>query len=273
MPKSKNYEEFVEKFKPKKTTDDCYTPDAVYDIVLDYVRQRYGIAGEVVRPFYPGRDYINYPYPDGCIVVDNPPFSILKQIVDFYCDQGIQFFLFAPQLTIFSCLRGREDALCVLPVAANVVYANGAMVSTGFVTNLETNYIAISAPDLRKRLTRVVKKDALPTKPKYKYPRNVLTSSVFEKLAKCGADIAIKRTRAKLVRCLSDQQKMKKTIFGSGLLIADREAEEVHMCIMRREKEDVNVIEWKRREEEREAIEWKLSEKEREVIEQLGEGV
>lgn len=28
--KSKTYEEFVEKFKPKKTTDDCYTPN-VYD--------------------------------------------------------------------------------------------------------------------------------------------------------------------------------------------------------------------------------------------------
>lgn len=29
MGKSKNYEEFVEKFKPKKTTDDCYTPDYI----------------------------------------------------------------------------------------------------------------------------------------------------------------------------------------------------------------------------------------------------
>lgn len=261
MPKSKNYEEFVEKFKPKKTTDDCYTPDAVYDVVLDYVRQRYGITGEVIRPFYPGGDYINYPYPGGCIVVDNPPFSILKQIIDFYCDQGIQFFLFAPQLTIFSCLRGREDVLCALPVGADLVYANGARVSTGFITNLETNHIAISTPDLRERLTRVMEKDAPPAKPKYKYPRNVLTSSVFNRLAKRGADIAIKRTRAKLVRYLADQRRMKKAIFGSGMLIADQEAEEVHVCIMRREKEDVNVIEWK------------LSEKEREVIEQLGEGV
>ena len=25
--KNKTYEEFVDKFKPKKTTDDCYTPD------------------------------------------------------------------------------------------------------------------------------------------------------------------------------------------------------------------------------------------------------
>ena len=29
-----DYEGFVEKFKPKKTTDDCYTPPAVYDYVL-----------------------------------------------------------------------------------------------------------------------------------------------------------------------------------------------------------------------------------------------
>ena len=33
LPKSKTYEEFVEKFKPKKTTDDCCTPPTIYDIV------------------------------------------------------------------------------------------------------------------------------------------------------------------------------------------------------------------------------------------------
>ena len=33
--KSHNYEEFVEKFKPKLTTDDCYTPPTIYDIVAD----------------------------------------------------------------------------------------------------------------------------------------------------------------------------------------------------------------------------------------------
>jgi hypothetical protein len=27
------YEAFVDKFKPKKTTDDCYTPPDVYDTV------------------------------------------------------------------------------------------------------------------------------------------------------------------------------------------------------------------------------------------------
>lgn len=28
------YKEFVDKFKPKKTTDDCYTPENVYKAVL-----------------------------------------------------------------------------------------------------------------------------------------------------------------------------------------------------------------------------------------------
>ena len=36
MPKSKTYEEFVDKFKPKKTTDDCYTPDTIYEVVKDW---------------------------------------------------------------------------------------------------------------------------------------------------------------------------------------------------------------------------------------------
>ena len=29
-----NYREFVNKFKPKKTTDDCYTPDNVFEAVF-----------------------------------------------------------------------------------------------------------------------------------------------------------------------------------------------------------------------------------------------
>ncbi len=36
MPKSNIYEEFVDKFKPKKTTDDCYTPGAIYEVVKDW---------------------------------------------------------------------------------------------------------------------------------------------------------------------------------------------------------------------------------------------
>ena len=94
--KFKDYDGFVEKFKPKKTTDDCYTPPEVYDVVLKHVREAYNIADDVpiVRPFYPGGDYEHYDYPEGCVVVDNPPFSIFANILDFYQARGIRFFLF-----------------------------------------------------------------------------------------------------------------------------------------------------------------------------------
>lgn len=40
LEKLNDYDAFVEKFKPKKTTDDCYTPDAVYDTVLKWVEKK-----------------------------------------------------------------------------------------------------------------------------------------------------------------------------------------------------------------------------------------
>lgn len=65
--KSKTYEEFVEKFKPKKTTDDCYTPPVVYDAVAEWVASEYGVNRDnFVRPFYPGGDYENYDYEKNC---------------------------------------------------------------------------------------------------------------------------------------------------------------------------------------------------------------
>ena len=106
MPKSKTYEEFVEKFKPKKATDDCYTPPTIYEIVKQWAYNEYGIdPAKVVRPFYPGGDYKAFPYPDGAVVIDNPPFSILASICTFYLEHGIPFFLFAPSLT---CFGGRK---------------------------------------------------------------------------------------------------------------------------------------------------------------------
>lgn len=87
------YEEFVEKFKPKKTTDDCYTPPSVYAVIRDWACEEYGIdPDKIVRPFFPGGDYEHFDYSDGVVVLDNPPFSILTSICQFYLDRGIHFF-------------------------------------------------------------------------------------------------------------------------------------------------------------------------------------
>lgn len=88
------YSEFVEKFKPKKTTDDCYTPQNVYDAIAEWVAEEYGLDKvNFVRPFYPGGDYQAEEYKPDDIVVDNPPFSILGEILKFYVAKGVKFFL------------------------------------------------------------------------------------------------------------------------------------------------------------------------------------
>lgn len=57
--KFENYDDFIKKFnKPgeghKLTTDDCYTPHDVYDVVLDWVINKYNLSNDtkIVRPFY-----------------------------------------------------------------------------------------------------------------------------------------------------------------------------------------------------------------------------
>lgn len=102
--KSKTYEAFIEKFKPKKTTDDCMTPPEIYEAVKNYVCERYAIdPDKVIRPFWPGGDYEHYNYPRGCVVVDNPPFSILTKIIMFFLQKEIPFF--------FVC-TGHDGAFC-----------------------------------------------------------------------------------------------------------------------------------------------------------------
>ena len=81
------YKAFVEKFKPKKTTDDCYTPERVYEAVAAWVAARYGVdRSRFVRPFWPGGDYESYPYKAGDVVVDNPPFSLCNSTIPGWRD-------------------------------------------------------------------------------------------------------------------------------------------------------------------------------------------
>lgn len=135
--KHESYEEFVAKFDKAapKTTDDCYTPQGVYDAVLAWLGEEVDLGGRpIVRPFYPGGDFEHYAYPENCVVVDNPPFSILSKIVRWYLAHHVDFFLFAPALTLFSTARGSDITYII--ANAKVVYHNNAEVSTGFVSNL-----------------------------------------------------------------------------------------------------------------------------------------
>jgi hypothetical protein len=122
------YQKFIDKFKPKKTTDDCYTPANVYDAVLAWVTKEYNLQGrKIIRPFYPGGDYENHDYPVDCVVVDNPPFSILQQIKDFYNENNIDYFLFAPALTLFGGANREKEKFII--TNSDITYENGAVVN------------------------------------------------------------------------------------------------------------------------------------------------
>ena len=224
MARGETYEEFTGKFEAKRTTDDCYTPPEVFDAVLSWAVEEYGIdPGRIVRPFYPGGDYEGAEYPEGCCVVDNPPFSILSKIVSFYQDRGVRFLLFAPTLTCMG-LRG----CCKVVAGSQVVYENGAVVNTSFVTNLDP-MAARSAPELRAAMDEAVeriRRDRAKALPKYDYPYEVLTAPMLARYSKYGIDFGVRPEEASFTRGLDMQKRMGKAIYGSGYLIAERAAAE-----------------------------------------------
>lgn len=217
------YRQFVDKFKPKKTTDDCYTPEPVYNAVRDWVVKRYWLADhQIVRPFYPGGDYAAMQYPAGCVVVDNPPFSILAEIVGFYLDKRIPFFLFAPGLSVLN--YANRDGVCAVIAHADVIYENGATVRTSFLTNMDENKIFVSA-ELHEAVEAAsrqaqVDRDGISELPKYEYPIEVATSARLGWLAARGESLEIRPESCEHVRCLDMQRKEGKAIFGSGFLLS-----------------------------------------------------
>lgn len=245
------YNEFLDKFEAKKTTDDCYTPDVVYEAVADWVVDEYGVKREnFVRPFYPGGDYQAEKYKKDQIVVDNPPFSILSEILRFYDENGVKFFLFAPTLTLFSS----SSSSCALCCGVAVLYENGASVNTSFLTNLEGDRFR-SCPDLYKRVSAAVdeyRKEIKADLPKYDYPFEVVLSTGIAYLSKYGEDFRVSKEESEHIRQLDAQKEFDKALYGSGYLISERAAAE-------------------RAAAERAAAKvWTLSEREMEIVKGLG---
>ena len=221
------YKAFLDKFKPKKTTDDCYTPENVYNAVLDWVVMEYGIdRSNVVRPFWPGGDYERFDYPEGCTVVDNPPFSIISKICRTYIEHGVKFFLFAPYLTNFS---SQNNGLCHVILDIDILYENGATVNTAFLTNLEPGCEMRTAPTLREMLysaDRANRKKQKRELPKYRYPLEVVTSTMLGYLSKYGIDFRVGSADCHFIRQLESQKSTGKGLFGSGYLISRKAAAE-----------------------------------------------
>lgn len=247
-----DYDGFCEKFKQKKTTDDCYTPPAVYSAVLNWVRWHFRLGNApIVRPFYPGGDYEAYDYPKGCVVIDNPPFSIYSNILRFYQARGIRFFLFAPQLT----LAGNDTDTTYYICNSSVVYENGAVVNTSFATNLDTENRFVIDPDLKAAVEYAVEKGKKQKKvAKIKLPGNVTSAALLGKLAARGLPLTIRKKECQCIQKCGDYK-----IFGGGYVLSDPAA--------RRVAEAMRVA------EEARLVTIPMGQRELEILRRLNEGV
>ena len=247
------YQEFLEKFKLKKTTDDCYTPPIVFDAIADWVANEYKLdKANFVRPFYPGGDYQNEVYKPTDIVVDNPPFSILSEILRFYKERGIRFFLYGPHLTLFS---SSSSSCTAIPVGAAIVYENGANVNTSFLTNLEDKNIrAKSSPSLFAVIKEANERNLKATKrelPKYSYDGHIVMTPFFGQLSRYGIEFSLPVDESEPISQLDSQKESGKAIFGKGYIMSER------------------MFQLREKAEREKAERWELSEREIKIIAKL----
>ena len=267
-----DFDGFVAKFEPKKTTDDCYTPPLVYEAVKGWACREYALdPSKIVRPFYPGGDYETYDYSGGRVVLDNPPFSILSKICKFYTDNGIPFFLFAPALTLFTTTR--RSGAHMIATKCHVTYDNGACVNTSFVTNMGDDLIR-TAPDLIKLVNdanRQVLRQLHRQMPKYSYPPELLTVSRLHKIGVAGVEYRVKSSDVAYVSKLDSQRAARKDIFGGGYLLSDAKVAELKVAELKAAELKAAELKAAELKAADDVTVWQLSDRERQIIDNLGQ--
>ncbi len=245
-----DYESFIRKFTVNpKTTDECWTPKDVYEAVVQYVGEIYDLTDKVIlRPFYPGGDYLNAEYPENGVVIDNPPFSIFLKIVKFYSEAKIPFFLFGPGLTIANCCKWCTAVI----VDGNMTFSNGAKINCNFATNLMGDTLVTTAVRLNELLRLCPSQNVKANLSSYIYPEEVLSVSDFQTLVRGGEDFSLSRRDAVVVKNLD--------LFPNGHTFGDR------FLVKKGIKADLED----RKRAVRKEIRIELSERERRIVENLG---
>lgn len=199
---------------------------------------------------------------DGKVVVDNPPFSIMSKIVNFYIENNVKFFIFAPAMTSIGLTRKHFGKSTIIPLSENIVYQNGAVVPTSFITNLfNDDTIVYFDPSFKKNLKDAVEQTnnkAVHHVPHYEYPVNVIRATDIVKAGRASSKpIIIKSKSSYHIMKLDCQKKYHKQIFGDGLLVDDKTADKINKL---KQVKDTKTT-----------ITWKLSDRERQIIDKLNQ--
>ena len=252
---AKEYAEFLAKFEAKKTTDDCFTPPEVFAAVHEWAATEYALQDRrIVRPFHPGGDFVTFDYQHGDVVLDNPPFSILSKIREFYDARGIAYFLFAPSLTLFSI-----KAPTMIVVGETVEYDNGAKIATSFITSLEPETRVRTAPALALALKNA--RTAKPPLQKYVYPANVRNAALLQRIS--SVDFRVPANECEFIAAMDAQLDEGKTIFGGGIIMSNAKAAELKAAELKAAELKAAV----------ESTEWRLSPRELQIVERLNKGM
>lgn len=142
-----------------------------------------------MRPFWPGGDYERHEYPKGCIVIDNPPFSITAQIVRFYIRHDIDFFIFCDGLTCMNLSNITHVAFHI--VNRGITFENGAVVSVAFVTNIRPHGERIVLAGELEAALRIACKQPNKENKKLVYPPEVVSGALLKKFISLGRNFTI----------------------------------------------------------------------------------
>lgn len=214
-----DYAGFLKKFeKQEKTTDDTYTPPDVFEAVLRYVGEITDLSNKLIlRPFFPGGDYINAEYPADGVVVDNPPFSQFNQICRFFSANKIPFFLFAPGMTVLNCVQ-----YCTAVITGvQLKFQNKAIIRINFASNLFGEKIVQTAPRLKAYLYACPSQMRPERLEQRQYPPELVGVSQLHTITDNGFEFSIKRKQAAKIREIDGVH-----LFGDHLLVAPSVAEE-----------------------------------------------
>lgn len=212
--KAETIEEWEQKLKKKTATDDCMTPPAVYSAVVAWAVNRYGYQGRpIVRPFWPGKDYKTMAYPEGCVVIDNPPFSIMSELLRFYTARGIDYFLFANGMTVLGC-----PCKSHVIVGTQIIYDNALVLNTAFVSS-QGPLIEVS-PELADAIDTAQQKAKTTPKKPYKFDPHIISIGKLLQIARRGE--AYTCERGHFVRKLDAGPPG--GIYGAGFIVGDKDA-------------------------------------------------
>ena len=142
-----------------------------------------------------------------------------------------------------------REGVCAVCVQSSVIYENGAVVPTSFLTNLDTCR-ARTASELHKAIKQAVdeiKAESRKELPKYSYPDFVATAAMLGKFSKYGVDMKISNEDSVTISELDAMKEQGKAIYGKGLLLSEKAAAEKAA-----------------------ATRWQLSDREKAIVKSLG---